>query len=458
MISPTLSRSIPPWYSCYQLAIGIFIVFSIVLLISRIIPPFQSPDEFNHFKRAYLLSRGQVVLLDQQDGFTGGEIDTGLLAYMDAFAAVSDGYENKVTKDAVEKSRKILWTNKRIFSPLPNAASYFPLLYIPQALSCWIGQALGLSVASTYYVGRISSSAATLLLLFWAARIFSLPPLVMAIFLTPMTLFQLSSTSLDPITFGLATLAAALFCRGVSCCSLFPGWMQLLLLASLALLGMSRTQLIPLTSLPFAIFFVRRLKRYWIYSAVGLLLSVGWLLFTLLTVKGYIGVEGQTPTQIAKFYATRPITLIRVLISTLTDGGLLTEYWKGFVGVLGWSDTPLDAGVYIAFGVLYLSLVLISVKRPSAICFGGKYMIACVALSTLFLFLIFLVSFTPQPAVVVQWVQSRYFTALVIFLAFPLFNRNLSTIARKRAFVLLAVTAAVSVWSMYPKLLARYWL
>ena len=42
----------------------LFIVFLFVSssILSTVIPPFQSPDEFEHITRAYLLGRGEFVL------------------------------------------------------------------------------------------------------------------------------------------------------------------------------------------------------------------------------------------------------------------------------------------------------------------------------------------------------------------------------------------------------------
>ena len=40
----------------------LLLLIVVVLPISFLVPPFQSPDEFNHIKRAYLLSKGDVFL------------------------------------------------------------------------------------------------------------------------------------------------------------------------------------------------------------------------------------------------------------------------------------------------------------------------------------------------------------------------------------------------------------
>ena len=52
-------------------------IVAAAFLLNAIIPPSQSPDENSHLARAYLLSRGHV-LLDRDPAGSGGAIDEGL--------------------------------------------------------------------------------------------------------------------------------------------------------------------------------------------------------------------------------------------------------------------------------------------------------------------------------------------------------------------------------------------
>ena len=83
------------WYSRNAVLSFLASLFLIVLSISYLIPPFQSPDEFNHLKRAYLLSKGYVFLNKMNNG-TGGYIDTGLLEYMKLFEGIHFKYDKKL--------------------------------------------------------------------------------------------------------------------------------------------------------------------------------------------------------------------------------------------------------------------------------------------------------------------------------------------------------------------------
>src|SRR5688500_16538896 len=89
----------------------LLLLLIVVLILSRLVPPFQSPDEFNHLKRAYLLSRGQVFL-ETTEGQSGGAIDGGLLDYMNMFGRMPFSYEAKVTQKLLRDSKSIAWTDE----------------------------------------------------------------------------------------------------------------------------------------------------------------------------------------------------------------------------------------------------------------------------------------------------------------------------------------------------------
>lgn len=100
------------------------------------------------------------------------------------------------------------------FSPLPNTTANFPLPYVPQAVAFLIGRVGHLSAHHAYNLARLCSLAAPLGLLWYAFMLYPTPPIVMALFVLPMSLLQLGSASLDAVTFSTAALLAALFRSG----------------------------------------------------------------------------------------------------------------------------------------------------------------------------------------------------------------------------------------------------
>ena len=64
------------------------VIFIFGLLISIAVPPFQSPDEFEHIIRAALLGNGDIVLRAPAGNSSGGMIDSGLAQYMASYAKI----------------------------------------------------------------------------------------------------------------------------------------------------------------------------------------------------------------------------------------------------------------------------------------------------------------------------------------------------------------------------------
>ncbi|MDO8660593.1 MAG: hypothetical protein Q7K43_01770, partial [Candidatus Woesearchaeota archaeon] len=87
----------------------VLLLFVTCNFLSALIPPFQSPDEFEHVTRAYLLGKGVLVLEVPKNEVSGGYIDTGLARYMDVFSSLPFHPERKVSDAKLESAKKIKW-------------------------------------------------------------------------------------------------------------------------------------------------------------------------------------------------------------------------------------------------------------------------------------------------------------------------------------------------------------
>jgi len=459
----TNDRPAAPGAACSALLILLVIV---VLPISALTPPFQSPDEFNHLKRAYLLSKGEVLLskgrqfFGAAEGETGGKIDGGLLEYMSLFERVPFRYQEKVTQQALRDSREITWSADERFSSLPNSAVYFPAVYLPQAAALVVGEHSGLSVADTYYLARALSLASTIALLWIAMRLYGVPLPVYALFCMPMAIFQMGSASQDAVSFGLCVLAAALFMRAADSRLPFSNSMHVALVFSLFVLATARTNLIAVVWLPLVLYWIRGERRYLLSSGVLLVLCLGWTVFAALTIDGAgMRIQYISPARLLFHYLTHLGELLSVISATLTSGTLLLGYWRMFVGVLGWIDTPLDWAAYWAFAATLLALAITAAQTDiRMLASPARVALALGAfLSTGLLFLIFLVTFTLYPANFIGAIQGRYFYPMAIFLGFALFAGPTSPSRDKIGRIIVISMLALSSGSMVPKLLSRFW-
>ena len=443
-------------YSARTAVAFVLLLLCLGQMTSALIPPLQSPDEPEHLKRAYLLSKGEVFLGGARD-VTGGEIDTGLLDYIGTFQEFPFNYEKKMTHSVLRTSAAIQWSGKREFSDLFNTAFYFPLPYVPQAVAFAIGERTGLTVQNSYYLARLLSLVVTLCLLCAALLLYPTPLLVCAVFVTPMTLFQLGSASLDAVTFGLTGLAGALFMRGACTKLSFTPLMHATLIICLFTLATSRIALIALTPLPLMLYVLRGSRTYLVWSALLIVLSTSWILYALATVKG-LPTRDLSTTQIMEYYLLQPLSLLQVFFATITNGVIVEGYWNMFVGILGWLDTPLGSEVYIAFAILFGLLAALSIQRRWRVSRGSLALIAAAVCSALLMFFIELVTFNPHPAKVIDYLHGRYFIPIVILLAYPVLGHRLSPWEERVGVSVLFVMIIVSIVGMIPRLLARYWM
>lgn len=434
------------------------LLFVTVELLSCFIPPFSSLDEFTHIKRAYQLSRGDVIP-KTIDGVEGGYVDEGLIEFMSYFDRMPFHYDRKVDQQTLRASRRVQWSHTTRFSEFPNTVTYFPLIYLPQALALLTGRKCGLSVSDSYYLARLFSLVATLALMLSAFSIYPVSPVVAALFLIPMTLFQLSSASLDAVAFGLMTLSCSIFMRSVTEERFSDFRPQAALFLCLLALITSRPNLLPLALLP-AVSFVRYRRRYLLFSSTVLFCAwVSWIACVKFTVPELGPPQELTSGQIEYYYITHPIALVRVLFATVGTRDALSGYWASFVGTLGWDDS-ISPGMEIPFGILILVLAAMSLQRKRAGLLSAEALsLDVIALSSVLLMLLMeLATWTHHPADVIYGVQGRYFFPVLVLLSFSLLSKPLSqTQCALSALVLLALVS-LSVCTMGPKLLQRYWI
>lgn len=101
------------------------LLLALVAVYSAIVPPLQSPDECSHLKRAYLLTRGVIMLDVHPTHGSGGMIDQGLAAFIAAHLYLPHNEGNTVTRAMQRSANDIAWTKKRFSNrrPAPDIIS-----------------------------------------------------------------------------------------------------------------------------------------------------------------------------------------------------------------------------------------------------------------------------------------------------------------------------------------------
>jgi uncharacterized membrane protein len=437
----------------------VFALFLCGFFISLIVPPNQSPDEDTHITRAYLLTQGYIKL-DQQAGIFGGRVDSGLVDYLGIyFRELTIKKDSKLSAEQDTIGRSITWSGRQVFTTANGTAPYFPLLYTPQALALAAGEALDLTLDTSYRLARLASLIAACLILWLAFSIYSPPPAVIALLLIPMSIFQLSAASLDAVAHSVALLAISCFMRLAPDGKNSRPWLLYLLSLSVFAVTSCRAQLLPLLILVFAGYGYTRDKKYLI-SGFALVVLVG--LWMVISVQGgSMSTRAGLPTaQVIRFYLSDPLTLIQVLARTITEPSLLRFYAQSFLGILGWLDSPFPSHVYLVLFVLLVFVVLASASwkispsdRPTSLVLAVGA-IGSIALT----FLALLFTWTPHPARFVDGVQGRYFLVPTIMLVYAISPRLHGGWRAYLSTAALVVLGLFSVAASSKLLLERYYI
>ncbi len=183
------------------------------VLYSFFCPPFQIPDDYNHFYRAYQVSQGHFFA-EKKDNRVGGEVPLSFEEFALHFKTLSNIPEQRLQPDEILNSFSIPVSEKTVFKDFPNTALYSPVAYLPHAIAMAILRKSDCSVGTLYYGGRI---AAFLIWYFLMYMVISMLPLQKWLFtmllLLPMQLYLVSSYSADAMTSSLAFVLIAFVFR-----------------------------------------------------------------------------------------------------------------------------------------------------------------------------------------------------------------------------------------------------
>ena len=190
-----------------------FLFFSLLFgsLMLLLNPPFMVPDEPNHFLRAYQISEGTFISV-QENQRVGGTLPQSIREVGKAYSALTwSGNECKLKNMNLDLAWNMpLNQNQRQFCDFINTAFYSPICYAPQALAIFIGRQLDTPPLKLVYLARIFSLLFWSIMVYFSIKLIPIGKWLMAFLaLLPMSLFVNSSLSADVVTNALAFLFIA---------------------------------------------------------------------------------------------------------------------------------------------------------------------------------------------------------------------------------------------------------
>lgn len=338
-------------------------------------PPFQAPDEYEHFFRVVQLSEGTII--GQKQGLrAGGEIP-GPINGVASPGDLPGHPERKVTRAYFADKLNPAWvrwdTAPRAFAPFPHTVVYSPLGYLPQTFAVFLGRLLHVGPLGLMYLARLSGFLASLGLGY--AALTRLPICrwsMLLLLVAPITLYFMGSVAPDGLLItGSALLVSLLVRLEVEPARQLEWKEKTVILAIATLLPMAKFVFLPLAVIPLFVVCPRlRPGR----DRVGFI--VAWMLvcflpvlaWTRVIVSVYVPGRGDIPIDPgAQIYylASHPFAFLALVARTMVVQACDT--YHQLVGVLGWNDTFMPGWFYRLFGCGLLACLVLESHRVAEI-------------------------------------------------------------------------------------------
>lgn len=201
-----------PWTTVERLLLAPVCIATFFFAI--VTPPFQAPDENQHYMKALSLTQG-ILLTQERGDAIGAELPRAALD-IHAVDFPTDVPAEQRRFDRAQRTLSAAADATRpgaAFAEFPNVASYAPSLYAPGAIGLSLGRAIDLPWIDAFYVGRLVNALTGLLLLIAALRLLPFGRNAMlATALLPTFAYQTGSLSPDAVIngFGFLGLSFAL--------------------------------------------------------------------------------------------------------------------------------------------------------------------------------------------------------------------------------------------------------
>ncbi|MBN2705766.1 MAG: DUF2142 domain-containing protein [Deltaproteobacteria bacterium] len=424
------------------LLLGAFFGLAMLLLT----PPFQVPDEHDHFFRTMMIAAGRFTTAAYP--FSEAEkkqIPPKYLQGRGGIVPLSVPYTARLVNRNLpfhpENKQDPGDLRKMLALPLrlpgqpevfinTSAAGYAPLLYLPGALSLAVGSRFSLSPLWLMYLGRLSNLLVYLGLVYWALTIVPTGKIIFFLLgLMPMSLFLAPSLSIDGITIAAALLLTAVLLElAAQETPAVKTRTWFIAPVALTLLALGKPVYCPLLLLlflsPRAWFVQDRGRLYLFFASLGLA-GAAWLVWRLLQESSAPPELGRIPFDYTsfqmkdqllplldqhrqlRFLQDYPWTVFTILSRTLqTQGRFCLE---SFVGLLGWLDTGLPGWIYVSYPPALLAGAL-SCRPLGKRLWFEKILLAIIwALISGAILLAFYLLATPVGNAIIGGLQGRYF-------------------------------------------------
>jgi len=451
-------------HSPTRLFVAVSLIFGIAFII--LVPPFQIPDEYTHFTRAYEVSELKTAHPHREKGvdYLGSMLPASIHATykqtsLHRLIGLPDVPQAKKfrPRQSIQALHIPLNKSEKSFYDTGSTPSYFPFLYLPQAGVITVLKLLNTPVIVMLYATRLMGLVIWLALAVIALRIarpvqrkFAL----VGIMLLPMFVAQ-ASASTDPLINGLVVLYIALITSDFTQKST-PSLLKLTLLISMVFtMTMSKPVyaafgllllLLPAKQKGFA-----NLWRKGLIMAIPLILFLAWSVVTTRSGGPYymdsLAISNAAPSQQVHHLVPDVFNFVEPFTNTFLLGWG-DNVFTSLIGEFGKLDTPLPLFFVILGYMSILLAVFAGVKEKEETLLSRNFyskkktilIVTLVAFAYIVgVYLAMYVYSTPADAKIITGIQGRYLLPLLP-LGVLLVAKNALTVKEKFYRVALTVT------------------
>jgi hypothetical protein len=340
---------------------AIFLMFGLpaIFALAILTPPFQAPDEHQHFYRSYVLAEGRLV-----PESSGGHPYVTLPGSITDFVARMIGSPERYYVDRRPHVQPLRETIKASSASadvpgtvrLALAASYPPTAYAAQALGVAAARLLGLHPFGILLAARLANGCCCAALI-WLALVLMPVGRWIGLWLAmlPMSLALFASASPDAMVIAGGLLLAALAQRMALPAPDRQKGSPAAYALSAVIVGVSKFAYAPLTLAAVIV------RPRWTYVAIALAVTVAAVAWASKTPSVAPFPGANIHDQFVLVLA-RPFHFLGVLGSTIWDNRDL--YWRELVGMLGLLSIPLPKGAYVVEFLGLVAAVFAGEKQP----------------------------------------------------------------------------------------------
>ena len=360
----------------------VYLLYAIpmVYMAATITPPYQNPDEPNHFLRAEQVTRGimmpvfkyDTAKLSRADSLArnplfsypdrgGFSADKGIFEAETAFVNAEQKPDVKIDLQKVKECRKVNWGTGIVYLNFGNTAIYPPIVYLMPALGIAIGKLFNLSILNTMSVARVLNGALSIAMCFFALTLAKRSKvLLFIVLLFPMTIALFASISQDPFLISCAFLLTAIidnveFDENKS----YSKWQIYAIIILISIIGVAKP---PYILLGFVLLFLKLSPKIKILSiGVPIVVLASWLIVNhaAFMIKFAPAEMGFNPKLQVAYIIHHPFKFIGLFFNWSSKG--VNFFSHMFVGVLGWLDLSFTNVYYvIAYITLFSGLIVSS--------------------------------------------------------------------------------------------------